>query len=119
MNEKIQEIIAEIKKLVDVSTVIGDPITVERTTLIPVSKVGFGFASGGNSLKAPKEMDSIGVGAGISITPVCFLVIEEGKVRVLSVGSSASTLDRAIENLPLVMDKVSQFFPAKEKEEEE
>ena len=118
MNEKIQEIIAEIKKLVDVSTVIGDPITVDGTTLIPVSKVSFGFGSGGNNMKTPKDMDSIGVGAGISISPVCFLVIEEGKVRLLSMGSSASTLDRAIENLPLVIDKISQIFPAKDKEED-
>lgn len=72
--------------MVDVETIIGDPITVGTdVTIIPISKVSYGFASGGSDLpaKVPKDLFGGGTGAGISIQPVGFLVVQNGDVRLL------------------------------------
>jgi len=108
---------SKIREMVDVNTIIGQPITVpDGTTLIPVSKVSFGFASGGSDIP-PKEKQTGatpfggGSGAGVNITPVAFLVVSEGTVRVLNVLPPATTtLDRAIETAPTVVDKITAFL---------
>ena len=104
----------KIKELVDSNTIIGEPITMADGTLIlPVSKVSFGFASGGSDFpsKTPKELFGGGSGAGVSISPVAFLVIRENGVKLLQLASQESnTTDRIINALPDVLDKLQELF---------
>lgn len=108
----MHDTMSKIKEMVDVNTIIGTPITTpDGTTLIPVSKVTFGFASGGTdvdgSASAPVRFGA-GSGAGVTIVPVSFVVIQNGNVRMLYVdpANGNSTLDKAIDMLPGLIDKV-------------
>ena len=103
----------KVRDMVDSSTIIGDPIKVDaETTIIPVSRVTFGFASGGSDVgaKASKEMFGGGSGAGISISPVAFLVISPSGVRTMQLMEQAGTIDNAISALPELVDKLSAML---------
>lgn len=103
----------KVRDMVDSSTIIGDPIKVDaETTIIPVSRVTFGFASGGSDVgaKASKEMFGGGSGAGISISPVAFLVISPSGVRTMQLMEHAGTIDNAISTLPELVDKLSAML---------
>ncbi len=108
--------IEKIREVVDTNTVIGDPITAaDGTMVIPVSKVSYGFASGGSDLPS-KQANSLfggGGGAGINITPIAFLVIAEGNVRLLPVSSKPDNFDKAISMVPDLVDKVSSLLNRK------
>lgn len=105
--------IDKIKEVVDTNTVIGDAIvSADGTMVIPVSKVSYGFASGGSDLPS-KNAHSLfggGGGAGINITPIAFLVITNGDVRLLPVSSKPDAFDKAISLIPGLVDKVSGLF---------
>lgn len=105
----------KIKQMVDVNTVIGDPVTTpDGTTVIPVSRVSYGFASGGSDLPSKSQPSSGlfagGSGAGITISPIAFLTIHQGHVRVLQIEPYLSSVDRALEKVPDVVDKISSLF---------
>jgi len=110
----------KIKEVVDTNTVIGDPITTaDGTTIIPVSKVSYGFASGGSDLPS-KQAASLfggGGGAGINITPIAFLVVANGDVRVIPVSSQPDSMDRVISMVPGIVDKVGTLFSYKKDSE--
>lgn len=112
-----------LRTLVDSNSVIGAPITTpDGTTILPVSKVSFGFGTGGSDLPASqKELFGGGAGGGVSITPIAFLVIKEGDVKLLQVQSFSSTADRVVGMVPDVMDRVSGFVSGlgKKKEKDE
>ena len=107
----------KIKEMVDVNTVIGDPIHVnDGVTIIPVSKVKVGYAGGGSEFSAknyPANKNNPfggGCGAGVTITPMAFLVIKGDSVRMLPVAAPANTTaDRVVELVPDVLDKISAF----------
>ncbi len=108
----------KIKQMVDVNTVVGDPITSpDGTIIIPVSKVAYGFASGGSDFPSKaqpaKEFFGGGAGAGISITPIGFLVISEGNVKMVSIEPCNTSADRVINMIPDVVDKVSGLLSKK------
>jgi sporulation protein YtfJ len=110
----------KIKEMVDVNTIVGDPISVQDgITVIPISKVHYGFASGGSDLpsKAPekKELFGGGSGAGITISPVGILAINNGKVDLLRVEPANSSIDKAIDALPDFLDKIKSLFKKSEK----
>lgn len=108
----------KIKEMIDVDTVVGNPITTpDGTTIIPVSKVSFGFASGGSDLptSSPKETFGGGGGAGITLQPLAFLVVREGDVKLLQFTTSSNTADRIVNSVPDVIDKISDLI-AKAKE---
>ena len=109
--------IDKIRQMVDSSIIIGDPIKAdEATTIIPVSRVTFGFAAGGSDVgaSASKQMFGGGSGAGVSVTPVAFLVIRGENVRMLPVAEPASTsVDRLIELLPDLLEKGEAYFAEK------
>ena len=112
------ETMAKIKEMVDVNTIIGTPITTaDGTTVIPVSKVTFGFASGGSDLptSSPKQTFGGGGGAGITLQPIAFLVVHEGNVRLLQIATSSNTADKVVNAVPDVIDKISDAI-AKGKE---
>lgn len=102
--------IDKIREMVDTSTIIGDPIRVDAaTTIIPVSRVTFGFASGGSDVapKSEKQMFGGGTGAGVSVTPVAFLVISGGNVRTVQLIEKVTAVDNAIAALPELVDKIT------------
>ena len=111
-----------IRNLVDVNTIIGDPITSpDGTTIIPISKVSFGFVSGGSDLPAKVEKDVFagGAGAGITIKPQAFIVInKDGDAKILELGGKASPIDGIIENAPELLNKIKGLFGKKKDGEE-
>jgi len=105
--------IEKIRDLVDVSTIIGDPIEVGGgVSIIPVSKVTYGFASGGSDFpsKNNAELFGGGGGAGITINPVAFLIINNCEVTIKHITSSENSAERIIGMVPDVIDKVSNVI---------
>ena len=111
----LKSTMSELKEMIDVNTVVGQPITTpDGTTLIPVSKVTFGFASGGTD--GTNIRFGAGSGAGVTISPQAFVVISGGNVRMLYVDPPANTtLDKSVDMIPGIVDK---FNFKKEKPEE-
>ena len=110
----------KIHEMVDTNTIVGQPITTpDGVTLIPISKVSFGFGSGGADYGKVQPKDFGGAaGAGVKIDPVAFLVIKEGTTRVLPVAVPASTtLDRVVEMVPDVIEKVEKYFDKKKEDQ--
>lgn len=104
----------KIKEMIDVNTIIGDPITSpDGTLIIPVSKVSYGFASGGSDLPTKKENKDCfggGSGAGVTIQPVAFLTVYQGDVRLISVDQEKGTADKLVNMIPDVLKKVKGVF---------
>ena len=106
----------KIREMVDVQTIIGDPILVgTEITIITISKVSYGFASGGSDLpaKVPKDLFGGGTGAGVSIQPVAFLVVQNGDVRLLQMTEGGDTANNLIRTLPEVVNKVTDMVKSK------
>lgn len=121
MNQKLPNMLEttmqKIREMVDVNTVVGTPIqTPDGVTIIPVSKVSVGFVGGGSDF-AYRNGDNPfggGVGGGVKVTPVCFLVVKDGNVRMISIPEPAnSTTERVVEMLPDTLDKLTAYFEAK------
>jgi sporulation protein YtfJ len=105
--------IEKIKDLVDVSTIIGNPINISPAIqIIPVSKVTYGFASGGSDFpsKNNQELFGGGGGAGITITPVAFLVVNNGSVSIKYINASEGSVERVIGMVPDLVDKASDVI---------
>ena len=102
----------KIKEMIDVNTIIGEPITSpDGTLIIPVSKVSYGFAAGGSDLPTKKEnKDCFGGGAGVTIQPVAFLTVYQGDVRLVSVDREEGTADKLVNMIPDVLKKVKGVF---------
>lgn len=100
----------KIKQMVDVNSVVGDPITSpDGTVIVPVSKISYGFASGGSDLptKSDKQLFGGGTGAGVTIHPVAFLTISASGIKLLRVDPGNTAVDRMIDLAPDLIDKVS------------
>ncbi len=122
----LENTIAKIREMVDVNSVVGDPITTpDGVTILPISKVSVGLGGGGSDFvsKNPNKQDNPfggGVGAGIKVTPIAFLIIKEGSVRMLPVATPANTTaDRIVEMVPDTLDKIVSFIDSKTKKNEE
>ena len=105
--------VEKIREMADANTIIGTPISIDaNTTIIPVSKVTMGFASGGSDVgaKATKEMFGGGSGAGVSITPIAFLVVTNGTMRTVQLAQHVSPIDNAINALPELVDKLAAML---------
>ena len=113
----LESTIQKIREMLDVNTVVGEPITTpDGVTIIPVSKVSVGFGGGGSDFasKASENPFGGGVGGGVKVTPVCFLVVKDGNVRMLSVPAPAnSTTERIVEMLPDTLDKITAYLDSK------
>ena len=114
----------KIRQMVDVNTVVGDPITApDGTVILPVSKISYGFASGGSDLPSKaqpnRELFGGGTGAGITISPVAFLSIHEGNVRLLQLDPFNSSVDRIVGMAPGFMDAITNFLNQNKKQKEE
>ncbi len=116
----LENTIAKIREMVNANSVVGDPIvTADGVTIIPVSKISVGLGGGGSdfvSKNANHHENPFGggVGAGLKVTPVAFLVIKDGSVRMLPVATPANTTaDRLVEMVPDTLDKVAAFIDSR------
>lgn len=118
LSDMMTSTMAKIKEMIDVNTVIGDPITTpDGVTILPVTKVSIGYASGGSDFhtkNTPANRDNPfggGAGTSVKITPIAFLVIRDGSVRMLPVAEPASTsMDRLVEQLPDILDRIDGWM---------
>ena len=122
----LENTIAKIREMVDVNSVIGNPITTpDGVTIIPVSKVSVGFGGGGSdfvSKNSNRHENPFGGGAGggVRITPIAFLVVKEGSVRMIPVATPANTTaDRLVEMVPDTLDKICAFIDSRTPKTEE
>lgn len=118
----LENTIQKIREMVDVNSVIGEPITTpDGVTIIPVSKVSVGFGGGGSDfVKGPNtsgEPFGGGVGGGVKVTPICFLIVKDGNVRMMPVAEPANTTaDRIVEMVPDTLDKITSYLDSRKKE---
>ncbi len=121
MNEKnpmgamLSEALDKIRTMADTNTIIGEPIhTPDGVTLIPINRLSYGFGCGGGDYGSNGTKFGGGCGGGIHVDPVAFLVVKDGVTRIIPVGMPATTtLDRAIDLVPQVMDRVETYFDKK------
>lgn len=123
MSKNVSDVLSasmeKVRQMVDANTVVGTPINVnETTTLIPISKISFALASGGTDLaaKVAGQAGTFGGGAGcgVKVTPVAFILVQGERVRVLPVDEPASsTVERMIEQIPALVDKISDLISGK------
>jgi len=121
LDSLIDKTMIKIKEMVDVNTVVGKPIVVNADiTVIPISKIVYGFATGGTEFSAKKEnkenkenLFGGGSGAGVTVAPVAFLVINKGDVKVVNVETSVTTVEKTIDALPDILEKVKSIFKKK------
>ena len=118
ISDLMTETMSKIKEMVDVNTIIGSPIVAaDGTTVIPVSKVSFGFGAGGSDFASKHAASGSplayggGSGAGVTVSPVCFLVLgKDGSANILDINAQASdTVDRLVEMIPGAINNVSNF----------
>ena len=114
----LENTISKIREMVDVNSVIGTPITTpDGVTIIPVSKVSVGFGGGGSDFVnkgGSGEPFGGGAGGGVKVTPICFLIVKDGSVRMMPVAAPANTTaDRIVEMVPDTLDKIANFIDSR------
>ena len=125
LKEMIRETMDKVREMADTNTIVGQPITTpDGVTLIPISKISIGFGGGGSDFnsKHPNQEQPFGggMGAGVKVTPIAFLVIKGDSVRMLPVASAPSTTaDRLVEMVPDVIDQISALVDQKKPKQEE
>mgnify|MGYP003205570773 FL=1 len=114
------ESMEKVKEMVDANNIVGEPITTpDGVTLIPISRLSYGFGCGGGDYGKQTNQMGAGAGAGVRVEPMAFLVVKDGVTRMLPVAAPAiSTVDRAIELVPQVLDRVESFIDRKKAEKE-
>ncbi len=118
MSQNIQNLMGvtmeKIKAMATADTMIGDPVKLtDRITAIPVSKISYAFASGGSdfpSAKTQKELFGGGGGAGMTVTPIAFLILQDDNVKILPVNCNASSADKLVSLLPDFFDRIKSLF---------
>ena len=120
IQEAMQTTMSEIKNMIDVSTVVGKAVTTQdNTIIIPVSKVSTGFMTGGGEYTLKNQETKLpyaaGGGAGITISPVGFVVVKDGKCDVATIDKNTSFLDKIIDKIPDIMDMMQKLNEKAEK----
>ena len=118
--------ISKIREMLNANSVVGEPITTaDGVTIIPISKISVGLGGGGSDFVSKnvnhhENPFGGGVGAGVKVTPVAFLIIKDGSVRMMPVATPANTTaDRIVELVPDTLDKIVSFFDARAEKKEE
>lgn len=117
LSDLMRSAMEKVREMADTNAIVGQPITTpDGVTLIPISKVSMGFGCGGGDYgKVQPKSFGGGSGAGVNIAPVAFLVIKDGITRVMPVAvPPVSTVDRVVDMVPGVLDRVEKFFDKKE-----
>ncbi len=121
INNLMSTVMENIKGMIDVNTIIGDPVeTSNGTMIIPISKVGFGFAAGGSDIPTKNPGDKPfggGSGAGVSISPIGFLVVTADQIKMVPVSSGNTPIDKLVDYIPVAIEKVNGMIK-KNKDEE-
>ena len=120
MDTKVKDLVSsaigKIHELSDADTVIGNPIKVDGgITIIPVSKISYGFAAGGSDLpsKNEKEIFGGGSGGGVTINPLAFIVVSGEDVKLLELGSGNSPANAIVSAVPDLITKIQSMFTKK------
>ena len=124
ISDLMETTMQKVRDMIDANTIIGEPITtVDGVTLIPVSKVTFGLAGGGSDFakkQEPKDAFGGGIGAGVKVEPVAFIIAKSDSVRLLHISPPATTtVDRIIETVPELLDKVTDFLNKQQEKDKE
>ena len=112
----LESTIAKIREMVNANTVVGEPIAAGEVTIVPISKISIGLGGGGTDFATKNDGNKDnsfggGVGAGVKVTPIAFLIIKDGNVRMLPVAVPANTTaDRIVELVPETLDKITNFI---------
>jgi uncharacterized spore protein YtfJ len=119
----VKTTLGEIEKVLDSKTVVGEPIVIEGTTLIPLMSVGFGFAAGGGSgkgeTKETPEGGGSGSGGGAGLRPIAIIVIDKDGVRIEPIkGGMATAIEKLSETIPDIAAKLTEKWGARKKEGE-
>lgn len=119
----IKTTLGEIEKVLDSKTVVGEPITIEGTTLIPLMSVGFGFAAGGGTgkgeTKEETEGGGSGTGGGGGVKPIAVIVIDKDGVRIEPIkGGMATAMEKLSETIPDIAAKLTEKWGDRKKEGE-
>lgn len=107
-----------IKKMVEANTIIGDPVqSPDGSLILPISKVGFGFAAGGSEFNNQSSSDPDatlpfggGSGGGVSITPIAFLIVSKNKLRMVHLDQNTHIYEKMIDFAPQVVEKVQEII---------
>ena len=115
VSELMETTMTKIREMVDSSAIVGEPITTpDGVTLIPVSRLSYGFGCGGGDYGKNQTGTGAGCGAGVRVEPMAFLVVKDGVTRMLPVGTPAiTTVDRVIEMVPELFDRVENLVEKK------
>ena len=115
LSELMETTMNKIHEMVDSNAIIGEPInTMDGVTLIPISRVSFGFGTGGTDYGKTTEKFGGGGGAGVKIDPVAFLIVKDGQTRMMPVAVPAvATVDRVLEMTPQFLDRIDGFISKK------
>lgn len=127
ISDVLSAIVQKVKEMVDANTVVGEPIVVNSTiTLLPISKLSFGLASGGSEFTGKNQKPDSpsnfggGGGAGVKVIPVAFLVVNGENVRLLPVTPTPdSAVERALDLVPELVDKLAHFLEQKQNTKDE
>lgn len=124
ISDLMQESMAKIRELADTNTIVGQPIrTPDGVTLIPISRISMAMGGGGSVFGKKKDANpdgslGAGVGVGVKVDPVAFLIVKDGITRVMPVAAPPiNTVDRIVEMVPDVMDRVTNFIDSRKKPE--
>ena len=116
----LENTIAKIRDMVDANSVVGEPIvTADGVTIIPISKISVGLGGGGSDFVSKnvnhhENPFGGGVGAGVKVSPVAFIIVKDGSVRILPVATPANTTaDRIVEMVPDTLDKIASFIDSR------
>ena len=116
----LENTIAKIREMVNANSVVGEPITTpDGVTIIPISKISIGLGGGGSdfvskNVNHQENPFGGGVGAGVKVSPVAFLIVKDGGVRMLPVAAPANTTaDRIVEMVPDTLDKIASFIDSR------
>jgi sporulation protein YtfJ len=114
IRELLEVSMSQIKEMIEANTIIGTPICSGNTTIIPVSKVYLGFVSGGSDIKANTNKEDPmfggGAGGGLTINPICFLVVNANEVKILSIDDNTHIIEKLVDLFPKVVDKTKTLF---------
>lgn len=114
IRELLEVSMSQIKEMIEANTIIGTPICSGTTTIIPVSRVYLGFVSGGADIKANTNKEDPmfggGAGGGLTISPICFLVVTDKEVKVLSIDDNTHIIEKIVDLFPKVVDKTKTLF---------
>lgn len=120
MDTKVKDLVStamgKIKEISDADTIIGEPIKIDgNITIIPVSKVSYGFAAGGSDLPSKNDKEIFGgaSGGGVSIQPLAFIVVTDGDVKLLELGSGSTPANAIINAVPDLFSKIQSMFSKK------